>query len=631
MCLFICVSVCVRYRLDDLSPLQLLNGLKELSLDGNPLTFNANYVVYTVSLIPSLVLLDQNVISSGLRIEADHWSSNRLPGSVGSLMDAAKVKPIVTVHHKMGIGSSGGANGTGTSLKTTSSSSSSSASNRIHHHQRNVAVVRPMSAQLQQPELPTSSHYPPHAAADPADGLTVAQVVTAGGLDPPFRLSAPGSSPSVMKSCLVRSDHGRRKSFRQIAFSAMVCNTRPADDRELDRPVFRFSLRPPTAELRDNRERQAKRSNSSHCARRRHRSRAALTHDFDDSSDSWNSDSDDSETGSMASVQSRKAVRSSPTTRVSTAPSVGTCSSRAAANSKSPAGVSGHHQKLSATIGMNIKEQLRDLRIIVGEEEVHISGLNIVRMIHNIHWSSDEVELLHTIVFYGLTFDQIAPFYSSLRTLFPNVRNFAFRKMPASPTLRHINGLAQLENPTWFRWTLGVETLSPAVELPAKANWKSYAIYRLHPFGLEQIDGRQIESDDVASAEDEYATLDSLVMLTAPSSTIRRQLQEHFSLLDVSQSSSSSSTTSSSSLAMDSGGTVGGQQQQSSRDTEYSLLMRKRAIRAVFQPLKVNELIIQNRFIQKTIVRFIRKPNIYAAGRRICSTLPNTEWRWPSS
>lgn len=249
---------------------------------------------------------------------------------------------------------------------------------------------------------------------------------------------------------------------------------------------------------------------------------------------------------------------------------------------------------------MNIKEQLRDLRIIVGEEEVHISGLNIVRMLHNMHWSADEVELFHTLVFYGLSFDQVAPYYGSLRTLFPNLRNFAFRKVSTPPSLRHINALAQLESPTWFRWTLSVETLSPAVEA-SRANWKSYAIYRLHPFGLEQIDGRQIEADDVANADDQYDTLDSLVTLTAPPSAIRRQQLDRYSSLDASQMSSSSSSGSSDGGGGGSsggGGVVGGVgavgQQPQSRENEYSLLMRKRAIRAVFQPLKVCNLSIDN-------------------------------------
>jgi hypothetical protein len=574
----------LRCRLDDLGPLNFLNGLKELSLDGNPLTFNANYVLYAVSSIPSLVLLDQNVISSGLRNEADNWASHRSPGSsAGSQMD--KVNPIVTVQHK------GSASGVGIGAMKSSVMPSK-------FHQRNVAVVRPMNAHQQSTEQ-TDQEQQDQQQQDQqqqqtSEGL-VAQVVPV-VTDPPRPTAGP--SASAIKSCLVRSgDHPRRKSFRQIAFSAMVCNAaapRPADDSQdkPSQPVFRFSLRPPTAEWNEKIElRTGKRSNnsagcSSRSSRRRDRSR---TLDFEDSSSSWNSDdSDDSDTGSTVSTpQSRKPAASRLPSRVSTAPTAGAAAtgfthrnSVSSVHNKSSALATTANQKLSATIGMNIKEQLRDLRIIVGEEEVHITGLNIVRMLQNMHWSPDEVELFHTVVFYGLSFDQLGPHYGSLRKLFPNLRHFAFRKVAIPPTLRQINALAKLESPTWFRWTLTVETLAPAPE-PLRAAWKLYAMYRLHPFGLEQIDGEQIGPDDLANAEDHYDSLDALVTLTAPSAAIRRQFDRFY---EAGQTSSSSSSGSSDvSVAAGSGQ----QQQQQSRDNEYGLLMRKRAIRAIFQPLKV--------------------------------------------
>ncbi|KAI9556775.1 hypothetical protein GHT06_016566 [Daphnia sinensis] len=553
-------------RLDDLSPLSFLNGLKELSLDGNPLTFNANYVLYAVSSMRSLVLLDQNVISCGLRAEAENWSSQRLPASSTASGQMDKINPIVTVQHK--------ASASGVAIGTIKSSGMSS-----KFHQRNVAVVRPMST-TNQPEQEQHNEPPPQP-----EGLT-AQVGSPPTVNDhpahPPRCSSPVPMASAIKSCLVRSgDHPRRKSFRQIAFSAMVCNAaapRPADDSQdkSSQPVFRFSLRPPTAEWNETIEQRTtgKRTNSS-CSRRRDRSRVAI--EFDDSSSSWNSDSDDSDTASTASTQSRKPAARLPC-RVSTAPtsSSGTTTmnlTRSVTSSASKSPTSLANQKLSANIGMNIKEQLRDLRIIVGDEEVHITGVNIVRMLQNMQWSPDEVELFHMIVFYGLSFDQLCPHYASIRKLFPNLRNFAFRKMAIPPTLRQINALAKLESPSWFRWTLSVETLVPTPE-PLKAAWKMYAIYRLHPFGLDQIDGEPIGPDDVAKAEDHYDTLDALVLLTAPSTAIRRQFDRFY---DAGQSPSSSSSGSSD---------VGGQQQQQSRDNEYSLLMRKRAIRATFQPFK---------------------------------------------
>jgi hypothetical protein len=187
----------------------------------------------------------------------------------------------------------------------------------------------------------------------------------------------------------------------------------------------------------------------------------------------------------------------------------------------------------------------------------------------------------------------LGPHYGSLRKLFPNLRNFAFRKVAIPPTLRQINALAKLESPTWFRWTLSVETLSPAPE-PLRTAWKLYAIYRLHPFGLEQIDGEQIRPDDLIKSEDQYDSLDALVTLTAPSSAIRRQFDRFY---DAGQTSSSSSSGSSDVCV------ASGNQQQQSRDNEYSILMRKRAIRAIFQPLKVGILSIVNDYLSSCYVK----------------------------
>ena len=219
---------------------------------------------------------------------------------------------------------------------------------------------------------------------------------------------------------------------------------------------------------------------------------------------------------------------------------------------------------------MNVKEQLRDLRIIISEEEIHVTGLNIVRMLHNIQWSADEVEPFHTLVFYGLSFDQLSPFYAAFRRLFPNLRTFAFRKVAAPPNPRHVNALALLESPSWGRWSLGIETLSPAAH---RTTWQQYAVYRLAPFGMAELDGRTVRSEEVAEAEEQYGALDSLAALSAPPSVLRRQLDR---VPSVDQSTPSSSSSGESSTM------AGGH----GRDGEYGSLMRKRAVRNLFQPLK---------------------------------------------
>lgn len=429
-------------------------------LAGNPLTFNSHYVVFVVSSFSSLVLLDQNVVSPGLRQEAEDWSLCRRYNSSGDLVATkGSNNPLVTVQHKSNNGANQQMNGP-VQLK---------GSANVKHKQRNVAVVRPMSVQHE-------------------SSATAAQTIEV----PP-----PTGGTTTIKSCLVKSDQvrsRRHKSFRQIAFSAMVCNGGGRPGRADDGPIFRFSVRPPTAEWNERGRRR----------RAGVRSSGGGASDFEDSSSSWNSDSEDSDGASSYVSLSSAPFKHQQATSSSGKPASSSASGRPAARVATAPASSGSSRahsslakatKLSATIGMNIKEQLRDLRIIVGEEEVHISGINVIRMLHSMQWTPEEVDLFHSLVFHGLSFDQLTPYYASLRSLFPNLRSVAFRKVASPPTPRHLNALAAgLESSCWFRWIsqLTVECLSsPAIE-PTKNPWQPYAIYRLQPFGLEQIDGREV-------------------------------------------------------------------------------------------------------------------------------------------
>ena len=236
---------------------------------------------------------------------------------------------------------------------------------------------------------------------------------------------------------------------------------------------------------------------------------------------------------------------------------------------------------------MNIKEQLRDLRIIVSDEEIHIGGLNVIRMLHNLNWTADEVEPFRTLVFHGLGFDQLAPFYAPLRALFPNLRHFVFRKGPTAPLPRHINAFGHFESSSTHRWITQLNVESPAC--CSETTWHLYAIYRLYPFGLEVIDGREISPSQLIEAEDQYSVLDSLALLTAPGSVAanRRQLERISSALDRHHGSTSSSSSVSGS-STDGGSTAAvAVQHTHNKEHENALLLKKRAIRNFFQIPKV--------------------------------------------
>ena len=92
-------------------------------------------------------------------------------------------------------------------------------------------------------------------------------------------------------------------------------------------------------------------------------------------------------------------------------------------------------------------------------------------------------------------------------------------------------------------------------------------------------DSLKVGPAEVSDAEDQYGALDALVMLTAPAAVIRRQL-ERVSSIEAGQSPSSS-------VSSASEGMVAGQ--GAPRDGgDYALLMKKRAVRNIFQPNKVS-------------------------------------------
>lgn len=396
-------------RLDDLNPLTQLGSLKELTLEGNPMTLNANYVMYTVGSLSCLVLLDQNVICPALRHEAEAWSSQNIQQP-----DLTKIKPVVTVQNKTSVPpvlaplppTLGPLTNGKSTLMSASSSSCVSAPTGRH-----TAIVRPMKASFA-PELGlmslTADHHrgtmsiesemmPPGLPERPSTGPSGAAGSSSSPATGLLLLDAAGPG----RDCAVK-ERSNKKSFRQIAFSAMVCNaTRPSHHRH-DRPVFKFFVRPPTVDL-----------SSESDVLLADKQRRIYTSDLDneDSTSSWTSESD-TDTGSSLSHRHSRAL-----TAVANGQSHRKRNSSNAARLSDPQQPHHHHnhhhhhhrsschqrsnQKLSASIGVNIKEQLRDLRIIVGEDEIHIDGLNIIRMLNHINWSSEEVDLMRSVVFNG--------------------------------------------------------------------------------------------------------------------------------------------------------------------------------------------------------------------------------------
>ena len=180
-----------------------------------------------------------------------------------------------------------------------------------------------------------------------------------------------------------------KKSFRQIAFSAMVGNSglcASKNNRAADRdPIFKFNLRPPTADPFGGKN-----------APKQRRYRFQVS-DFEDSSESWTSDGGgDSDAGDSDGSTKKQLQAARYGVRCS--------------------------QKLSvASVGVNVREQLRDLRIIVGTEEIHISGLNVIRMLNNVPWAPQETQDFRALVFHGLDLDQVLAQNFNFNSIFNSI------------------------------------------------------------------------------------------------------------------------------------------------------------------------------------------------------------------
>ena len=185
-------------------------------------------------------------------------------------------------------------------------------------------------------------------------------------------------------------------------------------------------------------------------------------------------------------------------------------------------------------------------------------------------------------------------YYATLRLIFPNVDCVTFRKTNAAATVHHINCLAQLESALWANWLAELSVESPASNINANATadvsgagccWQSYAIYRLHPFGLQRINGRHITVDDVERAEDQYQLLDQLVALLTPASRIHRHMDRLVQLEQLHLTPPDPSIT-------------------PDQHVDHHLF-RKRAVRSVLQPCKVQPLQDTSHFC-----RFVQQPSV---------------------
>lgn len=97
---------------------------------------------------------------------------------------------------------------------------------------------------------------------------------------------------------------------------------------------------------------------------------------------------------------------------------------------------------------------------------------------------------------------------SHMPARFPNVENYVFRETNFV-CLGQLNAMADTQG-------LKSIVIDPEGNPLAAKNWRTYAIYRLSHWGLKQINGVEINEEEIAEAEATYSGLSELVLWSLP-------------------------------------------------------------------------------------------------------------------
>ncbi|XP_034933792.1 leucine-rich repeat-containing protein 49 isoform X2 [Chelonus insularis] len=132
-------------------------------------------------------------------------------------------------------------------------------------------------------------------------------------------------------------------------------------------------------------------------------------------------------------------------------------------------------------------------------------------------WDVVKANDVNTVKFNYVQFNGIATILSKIKIKFPNVQHYIFKETNISH-LGQINALAEVQ---------GLKS----IQIDAEGNpiiskdWKVYAIFRLYHWGLKMINGKEITDDDVEAANKEYSGLTDIVMWSLPETLLQPLLQ----------------------------------------------------------------------------------------------------------
>ncbi|XP_039980107.1 leucine-rich repeat-containing protein 49 isoform X3 [Xiphias gladius] len=134
-------------------------------------------------------------------------------------------------------------------------------------------------------------------------------------------------------------------------------------------------------------------------------------------------------------------------------------------------------------------------------------------------WGVQTAGAVTVITFRYISFDAIVPTLPRIRVKFPNLSHLIFMetnisRLPQLAALAQVRRLDQL--------TIHPEG-NPVVSL---ALWRSFAIYRLHHFNLQRINGQEVTMNDVIAAVRVFGTLGHIAATETPRCRLLLLLEE---------------------------------------------------------------------------------------------------------
>ncbi|XP_065216977.1 leucine-rich repeat-containing protein 49 [Planococcus citri] len=463
--------------IDELGGLRKLRQLKELSLDGNPVISSEDCILYIISYIPSVLIFGQTKITDDIKKVAKVWRLRReFNEKTSASFDVSKLgqnlnKPLEC------------------DLKRARSASE----NRISHlRKRNSEFSR-----LKPDSKNSSSKYVNKS------GCCSAKPVR--NFDRNAKLKR--ASFTKRKTVSVDSCNGSETSIEYIRLPPILTSSLGI----LDDCNVVMNADPNTS----------LESNKSYCS-----VRCESASSFDKSTDSSSSSDDESDDSVEPEVPNvnHDSVPAIKNNAVSNPVSV---EKEKISNTEKYPLIKELHSEVKTPVisdakiikpqksipsrNEKTKEQGGDYLVQISGRYLMVTGKNSAKYIDKA-WSVEKANDVTTIKFSCVLFNSLTPVFNRIKFRFPNVEHLVFCECEFN-FIGQLNALADVQGLT------SIEILPERNAIFTK-NWRSYAIYRLHHWGLQCINNIPVTDDEVKSAKEEYKGLSEMVLWSLPESLL---------------------------------------------------------------------------------------------------------------